>query len=191
VRFEADVNWPIRGWYDLRGHTPRPLNTLDDLQSALDRTETAVAGDLEERAKTAFGRETGASYAAYEQRKAQLVHGRQAILQAKARRLLEKGALVQIALGRQRSLFDTGGYPTNFDRTAVTGLRDRGTEWQWMLFIVGSENPGSLPLPSPSDSYFEQIRDKSTKELAALFRELSKEASLLATSWNNLSPERD
>jgi hypothetical protein len=46
-----------------------------------------------------------------------------ATLQARARRLLLKGALVEIALGQQRTLFSEENYPYNFDESAIIGLK--------------------------------------------------------------------
>lgn len=186
ARFEADVNWPICGWYDLRGNSPRPLNKLHELQSALEIGQISVKEGLEIEANETFSLEAASLNAAYELRRAQLSQRRRAILQAKARRILVKGALVEIALGQQRSLFDTDQYPTSFNRAAVTGLAKRGSEWQWLLIIAGDQNQEDLPSPSQSDSYFEQIRSLEVKALKAMFEGLSKEAVALAMAWQNI-----
>ena len=189
ARFEADVSRPLCGWYDLRGNSPRPLNTSNDLQNAVQRSQTAIKDGLEKMAEETFRQEAADLNAAYGQRKAQLTQRRQAILKAQARRLLEKGALVEIALGRQRSLFDTDRYPSGFNRAAITGLANRGNAWQWLLLIASDQNQEDLPSPLPSDAYYEQVRNLEPKALKALFEGLSREAVELAKAWQSIRQE--
>jgi hypothetical protein len=122
----------------------------------------------------------------YQQRLAQLANQQQSVLQAKARRLLEKAALVEIALGRQRSLFEAENYPTSFSETAVIGLRRHKSPWSWLL-VAAAYGDAPLPKPQRSDPFFEQICNDKPEKLKALFAQLTDEARPIAQAWKGIT----
>src|SRR5690606_11685591 len=90
ARFSSDQPWTRHAWYGLRGTRPQPLNSFTLLRQAV-RTQAAVPPDaLIQRAREQFTQETEAINATYQQRLSQHTQQQKAILQAKARRLLEQ-----------------------------------------------------------------------------------------------------
>ncbi len=185
VRFEYRESLPIIGWYSLTGPKPAPIETFTQLVKLVKkppRTNIGYSARFEAADKL-FSAQAESITRTYQQRLLQFGQQQQAILQAKANRVLEQAALIEIALGQQRSLFESENYPTGFNQEAVKGLARHGGVWKWLL--VAATNSGKLPLPSPeaADLYYEQIRNEKPEKLKTLFQEFSQEAVTLVQSW--------
>jgi hypothetical protein len=87
--------------------------------------------------------------------------------------------LVEIAMGQQRTLFDTEVYPASFSEEAVAGLSRHKSPWSWMLVIGGKP----LPRPRRTDSFYAQIGDGNRDRLKVLFDELTGEAREVQRAW--------
>jgi hypothetical protein len=98
--------------------------------------------------------------------------------------LLEKAALVEIAIGQQRTLFDTEVYPASFNEEAVAGLKRHKSPWTWMIYI--SDKP--LPQPRRTDPYYAEIGNGNRAKLEALFGELTGEAREIQQAWKAVHP---
>jgi ERCC4-related helicase len=187
ARFMISEVLPVCGWYDLGGQDPVPVTRLAQLRQV---AETRVDGSSlgEERAEIAhqrFDQQVEAITEAYQGRVAQHAAQRQATLKARARRLLEKAALVELALGQQATLFATESYPTGFDEGAVAGLKRHKSPWTWMIAICGKP----LPRPQRTDPFYAQIRNERHDKLQALFDDLTEEAYGILEGWRVLNQQ--
>lgn len=144
----------------------------------------AVTATGQAVAEVQFTALTDDQYSQYGARLKQLVRDEQSSLRAKARRLLEQAALVEIALGRQQGLFVTDAYPTTFSEAAVSNLARHHSPWTWLLVI------GDKPLPEPraTDPYWDDIRNRDAIELRNLFTQLSADAKRIADAWRRKAP---
>ena len=173
----ADLEWaPVREWYDLSGPSPTPIPTLGDLRRVLACAAPACSPAA---AEALFQDQVTAVRSAYQTRSAEFVAMQHSTLQAKARRLLVKAALVEIALGQEQELFEEAAYPTSFDENAVKGLRRHDVPWTWMLKI-GFE-PG-LRLAN-DDPYWEEVKNLARDKLRERFRALTVQADGLRRAW--------
>ncbi|HFE66193.1 MAG TPA: hypothetical protein ENJ93_02935, partial [Chloroflexi bacterium] len=186
ARFTAEAPLPVRAWYDLRGDQPQPVGSFTDLRRLVRETAVVVPADRAAAAQKLFVQKVQVITTEYQQRLVQLANQQQGVLQAKARRLLEKAALVEIALGQQRSLFEAENYPTSFSETAVSGLKRHKSPWSWLL-VAAAHGDTPLPKPQRSDPFFEQIRNDSPEKLKALFMQLTNEARPIAQAWKGMA----
>jgi hypothetical protein len=95
--------------------------------------------------------------------------------------------LIEIALGTQRSLFDSENYPTGFNQEAVRNLKRHRGVWSWLL--VAATDKGKLPLPYPdaNDPFYEQIKNEKPEKLKARFQHLAGEADELVQAWKRVA----
>jgi hypothetical protein len=98
----------------------------------------------------------------------------------KAQRLLVKAALVEIALGQQRSLFDADVYPTSFSEQAVMGLQRHKAPWSTLVHLAFQ----SGLRPNDGDGFYLQIKSDSRESLKARFAQLTNEARQTAERLN-------
>lgn len=104
-------------------------------------------------------------------------------LLAKARRLLIKVALIEIALGQERELFEEVTYPASFDENAIRGLRYREMPWPAILKI-GYE-PGMRPVDS--DPYWSEVKNLNRDKLRERFQTLSAQARDVHRAWKKFA----
>lgn len=188
ARFTADDTWPVHAWYDLRGAQPQPIESFPALKQALVARNVVVRDGQNGLAQQKFTQEAEALVRTYQRRLAQ--YGRrqqQAVLQARARRLLERAALIEIALGQQRSLFESENYPTGFNQEAIKGLARHGGIWQWLLVIATNKGESSVSQPEPTDPYFEQVRNEKAEKLKTLLSQIADEAGALVQRWKRIT----
>ena len=187
ARFAADEAWPLRGWYELGSTQVRPITSFAALEKAIQADDTSVPHPHYTEAQQRFARDVEAATSAYQRRLTQHVQQQRAVVQAKARRLLERAALIEITLGQQRSLFESENYPTGFTQEAVAGLARHGNLWKWLLVVA--TNKGQLPLPEPevADPFYEQVRNEKTDKLKEMFAQIAGEAKPLVKTWQRLS----
>ncbi|MCA9886332.1 MAG: hypothetical protein KC708_25340, partial [Anaerolineae bacterium] len=110
-----------------------------------------------------------------------------AALQAKASRIVEQAALIEIALGQQRSLFESENYPTGFNRDAVRNLTRHGNVWKWLLIVATEKNNLPLPYPDANDPFFEQIKYEKPEKLKTRFQHLAEAAEELVQAWKRVA----
>jgi hypothetical protein len=144
---------------------------------------SSVEGNAE-AARQQFTQQVQATNQAYQDRLAHHTAQHEATLRAKARRLLERAAVVEICLGQQKTLFETETYPTSFSESAVAGLRRHETPWTWMLVIGGKP----LPVPQRTDPFYNQIRNEKLEALRELFADLTAEAKNVLQAWRAINP---
>jgi hypothetical protein len=149
---------------------------LGDLQRALACATPVCSPDA---AEALFRDQVTVLRKAYEERSAEFVDMQKSTLRAKARRLLVKAALVEIALGQQQELFDEAAYPSSFDQNAVKGLRRHGVPWTWMLKI-GFEQELR---PAQSDPYWAEIKNLARERLQERFIALTTQAREVHQAW--------
>ncbi len=189
IRFAAEEPLPIHAWYDLRGDQPKPIVSFTDLKRLMKETAVVVPDGRIKVVQKQFARQAQTIAQTHQHRLAQLANQQQGVLQAKARRLLEKAALVEIALGQQRSLFEAESYPTSFSETAVIGLKRHKSPWSWLL-VAAIHDGALLPKPQRSDPFFEQICNDKPENLKALFGQLTDEARPIARAWKSMTQKR-
>jgi hypothetical protein len=150
--------------------------------------EDAVADESHpERGQQLFTREVEAITRRVEQRIGRHVQQQQAVLQARAQMMLEQAALIEIALGQQRSLFESESYPTSFSREAVKSLKRHKGVWPWLLIIATNKGTAPLPLPEATSPYYEQIRSDKPEVLKARFAQIVNEAEPLVQAWKRMA----
>lgn len=184
ARFETEEGVPVVGWYDLRNATPTPSANLNDLRRALNNT-IPPAPQAREYAYQHFRRQVEELHALLADRNQRFRTQQQGTLVAKARRLLVKAALVEIALGQQRDLFTVDVYPTSFDEEAIKGLRRHGMPWRQLLMIG---YPATLH-PDDSDPYWSAVQHLTSERLKERFQGLATEAKALNVAWAGLTDQ--
>lgn len=188
ARFEHKELLPIIGWYSLAGSSPVPIETFAQLEKLVKKppkADIAYAARFETADKL-FSTQAETIARAYQQRLLQFGHQQQAVLQAKARRLLEKGALVEIALGQRRSLFEPESYPIGFSETAVIGLKRHKSPWSWLL-VAATYGGKPLPQPEESDPFYDQIKNEKPERLKAMFQHFAEDARELVQAWKQVT----
>jgi SNF2 family DNA or RNA helicase len=187
ARFKANNTWPVHAWCDLRGAQPRLTDSFTTLKQALAARNVVVRDGQNGLAQQQFTQEAEALVRTHQQRVAQHVQQQQAVLQARARRLLEQAALLEIALGQQRSLFESENYPTGFNQEAIKGLARHGGVWQWLLVIATNKGKSSVSQPEATDPYFEQVRNEKAEKLKTILSQIADEAGALVQSWKRMT----
>lgn len=183
ARFAQDNGWPLCGWYDLRPLEPCPIESLADLRLALDSQFGDAPDGRRDRAQALFDRDVETLVRTRRMRQEQLRQQRRGVLQAKAASLLQRGAMTLIALGQQRSLYDTQVYPMEFNREAVIRLGQHGPIWQWLIVMATNKNADPLPELNATDPYFEKIKDESEPQLKKRLTQLAEEGLPLVVAW--------
>jgi superfamily II DNA or RNA helicase len=182
VRLTAEETFPVRCWYDLRYAPPQPISDFAELRRSVQGGSTDVPRERLETARLLFQQVAERAVQQYERRLARQANQQRAILQARARRLLELGALVEMALGQQGSLLDPNHYVVPTGEGAVIGLKRHRSPWSWLL-VAAADGHQALPQPQRTDPFFEEIRHEDPKRLKALFAELTEEARPIAAAW--------
>jgi len=90
----------------------------------------------------------------------------------KARQILLKAAMLELAMGLRPERFDNDSYPTTFNEQAVTGLQRHRAPWAALLKLA--YEPGLAP--SENDPYFISASHDSRETLKGKFAQLSQEA---------------
>ena len=170
------------GWYDLSTVRPTPVTGLAALNARLSQAVSSADASLDE-AGNRFAIEASNEVREYHERASRLSNEELSMVRARARRLLEQAALVEIALGQQQGLFNHVGYPTDFSQAAVANLQRHRSPWSWVLVACGRP----LPEPLPTDPYWGEIRDANRSRLEATFAELTAAARVIAEQWRRLS----
>ena len=176
IRLQSDSDLDLRGWY--AGDVPVAVETVGNLRTII-RTPAGVASDST-RARDLFAAETRRLFDA-QQAISQHHHIATHLTErVKAQRLLIKAALVEIALGQQRSVFDADVYPSSFNEQAVTGLQRHKAPWSTLVHLAFET---SLH-PEAEDAFYLQIKSDSRESLKARFAQLTNEARQTAVRLN-------
>lgn len=186
ARFSADELWPARAWYDLRGGQTQPVTTVAALRRAVQASDGVSSDGQQKQAEQQFTREVEAMAESYRQRLNQHVQQQRAVLRAKAQQLLEKAALIEIALGQKRSLYEMQNYPTSFTQEAVKGLSRHGNSWKWLLVVATDYGKYPLPQPASTASFYEEISEQPVEALKQMFAQLTTEAQPVVRAWQEL-----
>ena len=186
ARFSASETLPIRAWYNLQDAKPIPITTIAQFRQVVGKSSGQVSAEGEgmEVAHQQFVQQVQIIIQAYQSQVAHHAAQRKATLKAKARRLLEKAALVELVLGQQQTLFSDENYPTSFNETAVLGLERHKTPWSWMLVIAAKP----LPRLQHTDPFYAQIRNDKHDKLKVCFKQLTEEAQEISRAWRALNP---
>ena len=179
ARYEA-ADLPLRGWYDLSAGAPRLVESLAQLREtqAAGRPATTTA----EAAQEAFAVVTAARREQDATRRARTVDERRVVLEAQARQRAQQAALVEIAIGQQKSLFDDEVYPISFNEAAVVDLARHKSPWSWIVHIL-RQSGGPLPLPREDDPFFAQIQGEKPERLKERLARLTGDARDIVAEW--------
>ena len=188
VRFATKEPLPITGWYLLAGPRPKPIESFAQLRNGVHQSKSGVAQAQQlAAAERSFFEQAASITQAHEQRLMQFGQQQKAVWQAKASRMLVLAALIEIALGQQRSLFESESYPTGFNQEAVKSLARHGGVWRWLLVVATDK--GKLPLPDPdvNDPFYDQIKNESPERLKARFQQIAEDARGVVQSWKHVA----
>jgi len=176
VRRVASADFELRGWYarPKPNAPPTPIATFSALADHLKSATPALAADdaLAAAAAEAFASEVARAQARHADILRQRKKAHYLTLLAKARSLLLRAALVEIALGQSRELFDGDAYPSEFSEQAVLGLQRHGFPWAPLLKLA--YQPGLAP--DPSDDFFQKIMGEKRETLVGRLNQLKGEA---------------
>lgn len=185
ARFEYTGSLSVIGWYSLIGLKPKPIETFAQLEELVEQPpkQNPMYATQLEAADRLFSTQAESIAHTYRQRLLQFGQQQQAILQAKAGRMVEQAALIEIALGQQRSLFESENYPTGFNQEAIKGLARHGGVWKWLL--VAATNRGKFPLPhlDTTDPFYEHVKNEKPERLKIRFQQLAEDGGRLVQSW--------
>ncbi len=174
-RGTSDSPVPMRAYYRPAGSAVQAIGKYAELAqvfstpSELKWNDAQVAqaeADLKERL-AAVGR--GEAAVTQARRRAEYL-----ALVERARTVLLRTALVELALGQKPTLFDQG-LPIAFAESAITGLRRHKYPFAPLLHLVDV----SGLVPSPTDPFFVSIQDRSDQSLRQQFENLKDQAEVL------------
>ncbi len=187
ARCAASGELELRGWYARPNPdaSPAPIASFSALA---DRLKSAAATPLADdglagEAAEAFAHEVAQAQA----RHADIIHKRRKAhyltVLAKARFLLLRAALVEIALGQSPNWIDGDVYPSEFNEHAVLGLQRHGYPWAPLLKLA--YQPGLAP--DPGDDFFAKIASEKREALVGRLNQLKGEAreavKTLSAAW--------
>lgn len=177
VRLKSDGDPAVYQWVVVQDGKWQEITNLHTLESKRNLPQIHAAPNIEP-VQTNF--EAGVK--AFRNRqiavKRHRVTGAYLAVRSKAQRLLVQAALIEITLGRQKSLFDSGTYPAAFNEQAVRSLGRHGYPWG---ALVQSLNADLIP-PAENDPYYLGLQNRSVESLRGKFSELSKQARELLTA---------
>ena len=187
VRCAASGELELRGWYTRPkpGAPPAPIASFSALRDRLkSAAPTSAASDaLATEAAEAFALEVAQAQA----RHADIIHKRRVAhyltVLAKARFLLLRAALVELALGQSPHLFDDEVYPSEFNEQAVLGLQRHGFPWGALLKLAYRSGLA----PDPQDHFFLGIAGEKRENLVARLHRLGSEARNLVKTLSDSS----
>lgn len=184
----ADKPVPLRTYYQPDGERARALDRLVDLERALDGDLTwspaaraAAEADFRRQLEDLAQRE---ATVAEQRREAERLS-----LEERARQLLLRAALIEIARGRTPDLFGDNR-PWAFSEDAVRALAQRGFPFAPLLRLVDVTGL----TPSPTDPYYQEIANASPESLTRRFAQLKDDATTLVKALAELrqsTPEND
>lgn len=186
VRCESSDDIQVRGWYALSESKVKEIITLSVLKEHLVRAKDArapVSPPLLEEARRMFDEQFNSIQ---ESRKTVIAHTKKAqsmTERVKAKRLLLKAAMVEIALGIKPDMFDTEAYPSSFSEQAVLGLERHRAPWSSLLKLA--YEPGLRPVEA--DPYFQQIVNDSRESLKGRMNQLTQEARKMVQTLSRLT----
>lgn len=170
VRLEAAGELPLRGWYAPDDGYAVEIRTLPELQNAL--RKPVVSQDISVQAQTLFAQQ---AQEIQERQSTVLEHRRKAQKMTelhKARRILLKAAMLEVALGQKPEIFDSESYPIELNQQAMRGLARHRFPWAALLRLTGEIE---IILPE-SDEYFRQALRDTRETLKGKFSQLTQEA---------------
>ena len=188
MRFTRDADgMEFRGWYTTDGEAKyRLVQNIAELQQWLDSRDEKRPLQVDHAQEA--GQEFQNEVEAYQRQYAEAIRRRRAAQllaeKVRARRLLVKAALVEIALGQQKTLFDTESYPSAFSESAIRGLQRHGYPWGALLKLVYEDGM----FLSEEDEYFKQIQGSHRDSLKGRFIQLGEDAKRMVTVIINSRP---
>ncbi len=187
ARCTASSDLELRGWY-IRPQpkaTPAPVASFAALA---DRLKVAVQAETSDdsllgEAQACFTQELAQAA----ERHADIIRRRRMAhylaVRSKARYLLLRAALAEIALGQNPNWFDGDVYPSEFNEQAVLGLQRHGFPWAPLLKLA--YQPGLAP--DPSDDFFSKIAGEKREALVGRLNQLKGEARELVKTLSAAS----
>ncbi len=179
---------PLRAYYALAESKPCRLNSLAELEAALDDVADAeVWSDASVKlARADFDHERAKIQ---EQMIKVATSRRQAerlALEEQGRELLVRAALVELAMAQQTEMFEEQALPTAFTEQAILGLKRHGYPFAPLLTLV----PLDGTRPSPTDAWYVHIQGRSRESLQGHFSALEHQAKDLVERLHEASRER-
>jgi len=177
----------LRGWYARPnpGASPAPIISFSALADRLKSAAATPLADegLDDEAAEAFANEVAQA----QDRHADILHKRRAAhyltVLAKARYLLLRAALVEIALGQSPNWIDGDVFPSEFNEQAVLGLQRHGFPWAPLLKLTYQSGLA----PDPGDDFFSKIANEKRETLLGRLNQLKGEARELVKALSAAS----
>ncbi len=187
ARCTASGELGLRDWYarPTPGASPAPIASFSALKDHLKSAAPTPAADdaLATEATEAFAHEVAQA----QERHADIIHKRRKAhyltVLAKARFLLLRAALVEIALGQNPNWIDGDVYPSEFNEQAVLGLQRYGFPWAPLLKLAYQLGLA----PDPGDDFFAKIAGEKREALVGRLSQLKGEARELVKALSAAS----
>lgn len=169
-RLESTGDLILRGWYAPNGNFAAEIRTLPELQAVLSREQSSH--DISAQARYAFESQVGA---AQERLEKVIAHRRKAQRMTelyKARRILLKAAMLEVAMGQKPEMFDSESYPMELNQQAIRGLARHRFPWAALVRLAGEPE---IAIPE-NHEYFRQATRDTRESLKGKFDQLTQQA---------------
>lgn len=169
-RLESTGDLILRGWYAPNGNFAAEIRTLPELQAVLSHEQSCH--DISAQARCAFESQVGA---AQERLEKVIAHRRKAQRMTelhKARRILLKAAMLEVAMGQKPEMFDSESYPMELNQQAIRGLARHRFPWAALVRLAGEPE---IAIPE-NHEYFRQATRDTRESLKGKFDQLTQQA---------------
>jgi superfamily II DNA or RNA helicase len=179
---------PLRAYYALAKGEPYRVNSLAELEAALDDVPDAEAWSdaALELARADFEPERTQLQEQMTKVATSRHQAERLALEEQGRELLVRAALVELAMAQQPELFGEETLPTAFTEQAILGLRRHGYPFAPLLTLV----PLGGTRPKPTDPWYLRIQGLSRESLRGQFSALEDKAKGLVERLHEASREK-
>jgi len=178
IRIATETPTPSVGWY-YRGQDGAVcrIERLDELLDVVCRDEPSEGWSEAQRreAQQDLDRHVDQESNQFEEQAAQLREARRAAWESKARALLLRATLVNLARHQKEGLFSDAGQGLLFNTEAVRHLRHQKYPFAPLLKLVSVDGLS----PQPTDPYFLSLQAVPLTRLDRIFQQLKKQAQEL------------
>ncbi len=169
-RLESAENLAMRGWYAPVDGYAVEIRTLPALQATLAREHSP--DDISAQASRAFKSQVGAVQERLEKVIAHRRNAQKTTDLYKARRILLKAAMLEVAMGQKPEMFDNESYPMELNQQAIQSLARHHFPWAALVRLAGEPD---IAIPE-NDEYFRQASRDTRETLKGKFAQLTQEA---------------
>jgi len=181
IRFQDQRDGWV-GWYQVSENLVSAITSLSMLEAAL-KEGGVISEHARDRAHCDFQRSIRERAGQEETILGIRRKRREGLIHASGKSLLERAVLVEIALGRQKEMFESETYPTEFSSRTVLGLQRHGYPWTALLKLC----PPKDYAIRDDDAFASSLESKSSEDLKGIFRHLTSQARDLLEMYRSMN----